>query len=55
MSDKYKIGDLIDKGSFNRVYKFINLSNFYVYAGKIIPLEKYIKISSYKAEEIILK
>ena len=54
MSDKYKIGDLIDKGSFSKVYKFINKRNFYVYAGKIIPLEK-LKISSYKSEEIILK
>ena len=55
MSDKYEIGDLIEKGSFSEVYKFINKSNFYVYAGKIIPLEKYKKFSLYKSEEIFLK
>jgi len=55
MSDKYKIEDLIKKGSFSEIYKLINKSNSYIYAGKIIPLEKLKKLNSYDTEEIILK
>ena len=55
MSDKYKIEDLIKKGSFSEIYKLINKSNSYIYAGKIYPLEKLKKLNSYDTEEIILK
>ena len=55
MSDKYKISDLIEKGSFSEVYKFINKNNSYVYAGKIIPFEKFNKGNSFYSEETILK
>ena len=47
MSQKYEIGDLIDKGSFSEVYKFINKKNSYISAGKIITLEKYQKHMTY--------
>ena len=55
MSDKYKISDLIEKGSFSEVYKFINKNNSCVYAGKIIPFEKFKKGNSFYSEETILK
>ena len=55
MSQKYEIGDLIDKGSFSEVYKFINKKNSYISAGKIITLEKFQKNMTYVTEENILK
>ena len=55
MSQKYEIGDLIDKGSFSEVYKFINKKNSYISAGKIISLEKFQKNMTYVTEENILK
>ena len=55
MSDKYKIEDLIEKGSFSEIYKLKNKSNSYIYAVKIIHLEKLKKLNSYNTEEIILK
>ena len=54
MSQKYEIGDLIEKGSFSEIYKFINKTNSYISAGKVISLENSIK-SSYITEEDILK
>ena len=55
MTEQYEIGDLIDKGSFSEVYKFINKTNSYISAGKIIKLDDYRKKPSYVTEENILK
>lgn len=55
MSHDYEISDLIEKGSFSEVYKFINKKNSYISAGKIIDLEKYQKNKQYSIEENILK
>ena len=56
MSQEYEIGDLIEKGSFSEVYKFINKKSSYISAGKIISLENYKKTNNfYTREENILK
>ena len=55
MSHQYEIGDLIDKGSFSEVYKFINKKNSYISAGKIIALNDYKNKPSFVTEENILK
>jgi serine/threonine protein kinase len=56
MSQKYDIGDLIEKGNFSEIYKCINKMNSNLSAGKKISLENYEKKNlSYIYEENILK
>jgi len=52
MSDKYEIEDFIKKGSFSEIYKIKNKSNSYIYAVKIIHLEKLKKLNLYNTEAI---
>jgi len=54
MADKYIIGELIRKGNFSYIYKFIDKNNSCIFAGKIIPHEEAKKVPSI-AEENILK
>ena len=54
MSQKYERGDLIEKGSFSEIYKFIYKKNSCILAGKIISLESS-KKPSFISEENILK
>ena len=54
MADKYIIGELIKKGNFSNINKFIDKNNFCIFAGKIIPLEE-AKKPLYISEENILK
>ena len=49
MSDKYEIGDLIEKGSFSEVYKFINKKIH------ISRLAKYFLLKISKSQNIFQK
>ena len=54
MSEKYSIGELIDKGNFSIIHKFIDKKNSDTFAGKIISLED-AKNNLYITEENIIK
>jgi hypothetical protein len=53
MSEKYSIGELIDKGNFSIIHKFIDKKNSDTFAGKIISLED-AKNNLYITEENII-
>ena len=54
MSEKYSIGELIEKGNFSIIHKFIDKKNSDTFAGKIISLQN-AKNHLYITEENIIK